>query len=79
MLADSSIRKLPKAVWFALAAWLGHLFGVDQVTGSPVALNETPGTRNVNCVPRIAETIVLEAHSRLVARWFRIAFDDDTM
>ena len=71
--------KLPKAVGFALAARLRHFFGVDKVTGSPVALDKAPSSSHVNRIPRIAEAVVFEAHAGLVTRRFRITLDDDAM
>lgn len=60
------LRYVPKTVGFAFATRFRHLFGIDQMTCAPVALNEAPGTGDIDGVPRVAEAVVLEAHSRLI-------------
>ena len=46
---------------------------------APIALDESPGTVNINRVPRIAETVVLETDSRLIAGRFAVTFDHHAM
>lgn len=66
---------LPETVWFAFGSSFGHVFGVDQVSGAPVALNETPSAGDVHGVPRVTEPVVLETNPRLVTGRFRVALD----
>lgn len=75
----SSHKDRPEAVALALAAGLGHLLGVDEVPGAPVALDEAPGARHVHGVPRVAEPVVLEPDSGLVAGGLAVALDDDAV
>lgn len=57
----------PQTVGFGFS-WLGNLFGVDQMSGPPVALDEPPRPGHVDSVPRVSEAVVLEADPGLVAR-----------
>ena len=72
------VRQLPQAVWFGLS-WLWNFFGIDQMSGTPVALDEAPRPRNIDGIPRITEAIVFKFYSGLVTRWFTVAFYYNTM
>lgn len=71
-------KYLPQAVRFSFSRF-GHLFGIDEMSGAPIALHKTPGSGNINSIPGIPETIVLEFHTRLVAGWFTVALNDYTV
>lgn len=58
---------------------MGHLFGIDEVSGAPVALYEPPGAGHVNGVPAVTESIVLEPDARLVSGRLAVALDDDAV
>lgn len=49
------------------------------MSGSPIALYEAPRSSHEYRVPRVAESIVFEAHSWLVARGFAVALDHHTV
>lgn len=49
------------------------------MSGSPIALYEAPRSSHEYRVPRVAEPIVFEAHSWLVARGFAVALDHHTV
>lgn len=67
---------LPEAVVLGLRlAGTWDLFGIDEMPGAPVALNESPRARDVHGVPTISESVVLEANPRLVARRLAVALD----
>lgn len=53
-----------------------HLLGVDEMSRSPITLNESPRSRHVHGVPAVTESIVLEADARLVTRGFAVPLDD---
>ena len=58
-------------------AW--RFFGIDQVPGSPIALDESPSIIHKDSVPRVPESVIIERHTRLIAGAFGITLDYDTM
>ena len=64
---------LPKAVGLCSPRFR-HFLGVDEVSGTPVALHEPPRAGHVDGVPRVAEAVVLEADARLVPRRLAVPF-----
>jgi len=53
--------------------------GIDQVSGTPVALNKTPGTVQVDGIPGVPETAIFKRHSRLITGTLAEPFDHNTM
>ena len=72
------MSNLPEAVWFGLARF-GYLFGIDQVPGTPVTLDEAPSSGDINGVPGVTEPVILKFHPGLVTRRFAVAFDNHTV
>ena len=68
----------PQAVRLCFAR-LGHLLGVDEMPGAPVALDEPPGAGHVDRVPGVAEPVVLELDPGLVAGGLAVALDHDAV
>lgn len=54
----------------------GNLFGIDEVSCSPITLDKPPRTCHVHGVPAVPESVVLEANARLVARRLAVTLDD---
>ena len=69
---------VPEAVGLC-SSRLGYFLGVDEVSGTPIALHEPPGSGHVDCIPRVTEPIVLKLDTRLVARRFTVPFDHHTV
>jgi len=73
-------RVAPETVVFGFClARTGNLFGIDEVSGSPITLDESPRARDVHGVPTVPESVVLEANARLVARRLAVTLDDHAM
>lgn len=71
--ASEKIHKIPEAV--VLGFWLTrtrNFFGIDQMSRPPIALDESPRASNVDCVPTIPESIVLEANPWLITSRFAV-------
>lgn len=71
---------LPEAVVFSFRlTGTGNLFGIDEVSCSPITLDEPPRTCHVHGVPAVPESVVLEANARLIACRLAVTLDDDAM
>ena len=69
---------LPKAVGLCSPRFR-HFLGVDEVSGTPIALYKPPGPGHINSVPGVAETVVLELDTRLVPRRLAVTLDHYAM
>lgn len=77
---NERFHKIPEAV--VLGFWLTrtrNFFGIDQMSGPPIALDESPRASNVDCVPTIPESIVLEANAWLITGRFAVTLDHYTV
>lgn len=75
----SGLHHIPQAITLPSVARFRRILSVDQMSGSPIALYEAPRSSHEYRVPRVAESIVFEAHSWLVARGFAVAFYHHTV
>lgn len=70
-------RIVPETIVLCLRlAGTGNFFGIDEMSRSPITLNESPRARHVNGVPTVPESVVLEANARLIAGRFAVTLDD---
>ena len=69
---------LPKAVGLCSPRFR-HFLGVDEVSGTPIALYKPPGPGHINSVPGVAGTVVLELDTRLVPRRLAVTLDHYAM
>lgn len=70
------ISSVPETVVFGFRlTGTGYLFGIDEVSRSPITLDESPRARHVHGVPAVPESVVLEANARLVARRLAVTLD----
>ena len=77
-LNSSQSAFIPQAVGFSLAR-LGDLLGINEMSGSPVTLDEPPGPRHVDRVPRVPEPVIFELDSGLVTSGLAVTFDNHTV
>lgn len=73
------INERAKACQAAAKTLTLHHGHAHQMSRAPVALDETPGARNVNGVPGIPEPTALESDARLVAGGLAVALDHNAM
>lgn len=70
-------RIVPETIVLGLRlAGTGNFFGIDEMSRSPITLNESPRARHVHGVPTVPESVVLEANARLIAGRFAVTLDD---
>ena len=69
---------LPKAVGLCSPRFR-HFLGVDEVSGTPIALYKPPGPGHIHGVPGVTETVVLELDTRLVPRRLAVTLDHYAM
>ena len=69
---------LPKAVGLCSPRFR-HFLGVDEVSGTPIALYKPPGPGHIHSVPRISEPVVLKLDPGLVASRFAVPLDYHTV
>lgn len=68
---------VPEAVVFSFRlTGTGDLFGINEVSRSPITLDESPCTCHVYGIPAVSESVVLEAHARLITRRLAVTLDD---
>jgi hypothetical protein len=73
--AAAFLKNVPQAVRLGLSG-LGHLLGVDQMPGTPVALDKTPGPGHIYCIPRVPEPVVLKLNTGLITGRLTVTLDD---